>query len=81
MFDLLNEIYCTAGIRDQDVHGVDLGNLNNSLSMHTTGQSGHAYHTHYDDMVSLWAAGKYYPMWWEADSVKQAAESRLTLTP
>ena len=60
---------------------VDLGNLNDSLSVHTTGQSGHAYNTHYDDMIPLWAAGKYYPMWWEADSVKQAAESHLTLTP
>jgi len=60
---------------------VDLGDLNDSLSVHTTGQSGHAYHTHYDDMIPLWAAGKYYPMWWEADSVKQAAESYLTLIP
>ncbi len=60
---------------------VDLGDLNDSLSVHTTGQSGHAYHAHYDDMIPLWAAGEYYPMWWEADSVKQAAESHLTLIP
>jgi penicillin G amidase len=30
---------------------VDLGDLNNSLTVHTTGQSGHAYHPHYIDMA------------------------------
>ena len=44
---------------------VDLSNLNNSLALHTTGQSGHAYHPHYDDMAPLWATVQYYPMWWE----------------
>ena len=60
---------------------VDLGNLDHSLSVHTTGQSGHAYHAHYDDLIPQWAAGEYYPMLWDADSVSQAAESRLTLMP
>ena len=60
---------------------VDLSNLNNSLTVHTTGQSGHAYHPHYDDMASLWANIKYYPMWWEQDSVITYAEGHLVLTP
>ena len=30
---------------------VDLSNLNNSVTVHTTGESGHAYHPHYDDMA------------------------------
>jgi penicillin amidase len=42
---------------------VDLSNLNNSLTVHTTGQSGHAYHAHYADMASLWANVQYYPKW------------------
>src|SRR3990170_3462572 len=29
----------------------DLGDLENSLIIHTTGQSGHAYHSHYVDMA------------------------------
>lgn len=60
---------------------VDLSNLNNSLTVHTTGQSGHAYHPHYDDMASLWANIKYYPMWWEQQSVIADAEGHLVLMP
>jgi len=60
---------------------VDLGDLNNSLTVHTTGQSGHAFHPHYDDLAPLWAAGEYYPMWWEKDSVVDSAASRLRLVP
>ena len=60
---------------------VDLGDLNNSLTVHTTGQSGHAYHPHYADMAPLWASVKYYPMWWEQNSVINDAEGHLMLKP
>lgn len=60
---------------------VDLSDLNNSLTVHTTGQSGHAYHPHYDDMPSLWANIKYYPMWWEQESIISDAEGHLVLMP
>ncbi len=60
---------------------VDLGNLNNSLALHTTGQSGHAYHPHYADMAPLWATIQYYPMWWEQASVIEDAEGHLKLVP
>jgi len=60
---------------------VDLGNLDNSLAIHTTGQSGHAFHPHYDDMAPLWAAVQYAPMWWEQASVMDDAEGHLRLTP
>ncbi|MFZ5911455.1 MAG: penicillin acylase family protein [Chloroflexota bacterium] len=60
---------------------VDLGNLDNSLAIHTTGQSGHAFHPHYDDMAPLWAAVQYAPMWWEQDSVMNDAEGHLRLIP
>jgi penicillin G amidase len=60
---------------------VDLGNLNNSLTVHTTGQSGHAYHPHYDDMSALWANIEYYPMWWELDSIINVSEGHLILVP
>jgi len=59
----------------------DLSNFNNSLTVHTTGQSGHAYHTHYDDMAPLWANIQYYPMWWEEASVSQNVEGHLVLKP
>jgi penicillin G amidase len=60
---------------------VDLGNLDNSLTVHTTGESGHAYHPHYIDLESLWANGKYYPMLWDVQSVQKGAADTLELTP
>jgi len=60
---------------------VDLGELNNSVTVHTTGQSGHAYHEHYDDMAPLWAGIQYYPMWWEQESIIKDSEGHLKLVP
>ncbi len=60
---------------------VDLNDLDNSLAIHSTGQSGHAYHPHYDDMAPLWASVEYYPMWWEQQSVMDDAEGYLRLVP
>jgi len=60
---------------------VDLGNLDNSLALHTTGQSGHAFHPHYDDMAPMWAEVKYYPMWWDQESVVKDSEGYLKLVP
>ncbi len=60
---------------------VDLSSLNNSLTVHTTGQSGHAYHPHYADMAPMWAGNQYYPMLWDQDSIITGAEGHLTLAP
>ncbi|MBC7876940.1 MAG: penicillin acylase family protein [Anaerolineales bacterium] len=60
---------------------VDLGDLDNSLTVHTTGQSGHAYSDHYADMAPLWAGIQYYPMWWNQESVIEDSEGHLQLVP
>jgi penicillin amidase len=60
---------------------VDLSNLNNSVTVHTTGQSGHAYNKHYADMAPLWASIQYYPMWWDEEAVKKNVEGHLSLMP
>ncbi len=60
---------------------VDLSNLDNSLTIHTTGQSGHAYHPHYVDMAPLWAGVQYYPMWFDQESVIKDSEGHLKLVP
>jgi penicillin amidase len=60
---------------------VDLGNLGNSLLIHTTGQSGHAYHPHYADMTDLWRNIQYHPMLWGREQVEAGAEGHLRLTP
>jgi len=60
---------------------VDLGAMQNSLSIHTTGQSGHAYHSHYIDMTDLWRMIQYHPMLWEQEQVQAGAEGVLRLMP
>ena len=60
---------------------VDLNDLNNSVTVHTTGQSGHAYHPHYADMIDLWRNIQYYPMWWNSNSVNKDTEATLNLIP
>jgi penicillin amidase len=60
---------------------VDLSDLDRSVAIHTTGESGHAYNRHYADMAPLWAGVKYYPMWWKRDSVEKDAEAHLRLLP
>jgi len=60
---------------------VNLNDLSNSLSIHTTGQSGHAYHSHYIDMADLWRNIYYHPMLWDIDHIKRQAESLLILNP
>jgi penicillin G amidase len=60
---------------------VDLGDLNNSVTVHTTGQSGHAFHPHYDDMTALWANIQYYSMLWDQSTVISQSEGHLVLTP
>ena len=60
---------------------VDMSNLSNSLTVHTTGESGHAYNKHYDDMSAMWAEIQYYPMLWDQQNVIQQTEGHLQLTP
>ncbi len=60
---------------------VDLGNLINSLSIHPTGQSGHAFHPHYVDMVDMWRLIQYHPMLWDSTQIQAQAQYHLRLTP
>ncbi|MGD1995993.1 MAG: penicillin acylase family protein [Anaerolineae bacterium] len=60
---------------------VDLGDLTRSVSMHTTGQSGHPYHRHYDDMIDPWRNIEYHPMLWQRSDVEADAEGVLVLMP
>ena len=60
---------------------VDMSNLSNSLTVHTTGESGHAYNKHYDDMSAMWANIQYSPMLWDQQTVIQQTEGHLQLMP
>ncbi|MBS3783627.1 MAG: penicillin acylase family protein [Anaerolineae bacterium] len=60
---------------------IDLGDLTRSVSMHTTGQSGHPFHRHYDDMIASWRDVEHHPMLWDRQDVEAGAEGVLVLTP
>ncbi len=60
---------------------VDLSDVEQSLAIHPTGQSGHAFHPHYDDMVELWRNGQYHPMRFGRTAVEAAARQHLILQP
>lgn len=60
---------------------VDLDDLTRSQAVHTTGQSGHTDHPHYDDMIPLWLAGDNIPMLWDRADIEADAEATLVLTP
>ena len=44
-----------------DAMVVDLADLDASTWVNQTGQSGHAYHSHYDDQVDAWVKGEQFP--------------------
>ncbi len=60
---------------------VDLGDLTNSLTVNTTGQSGHPYHSHYVDQSDLWRNIQYHPMLWARADIESDAEGHLRLVP
>lgn len=60
---------------------VDLGAVEESVAINSTGQSGHVASEHYDDMIEPWLAGEYHPMLWERQQVENSAVERLVLYP
>ena len=60
---------------------LDVSNWQASQSMHTTGQSGHAYHKHYGDMIKPWRDIELHPMHWERAAIEADAEGVLRLEP
>jgi len=60
---------------------VDLGDLDNSRTVHTTGQSGHPMSEHYADMVDDWRNINYHPMYWSRADIEAHAANTLTLQP
>lgn len=60
---------------------VDLGALDESRTIHPTGQSGHPFHPHYDDLIDLWQNGQTHPMSFSREVVAEAAVDELILRP
>lgn len=60
---------------------VDLSNFDNSLAVHTTGESGHPFNAHYEDMIELWRLIQYHPMLWDRNTIEGRSKATLTLRP
>jgi penicillin amidase len=60
---------------------VDLGDLNNMLVVNTTGQSGHIFHPHREDQISLWRDVGYRSVPFSREAVGTESEGVLTLVP
>lgn len=60
---------------------LDFSNFDNSLSIHTTGQSGNPASPHYDDMIDLWRLIEYRPMLWSREQVNAQKAHQLLLLP
>ena len=60
---------------------VDLNDLRQSVTVNTLGQSGHAYHPHYNDMADLWRNIGYHRMLWAQEDVFADSQGHLQLIP
>jgi penicillin amidase len=60
---------------------MDLSNWDNMSAVNSTGQSGHLFHPHREDQISLWQNLEYRPMPFTQDAVEAGAEATLVLTP
>jgi len=59
----------------------DVSDWDSSLSIQTTGQSGHPYSKDYDSMVEAWSNFQYKPMLWSRERIEAASINKLILTP
>lgn len=60
---------------------IDLEDFSKSVSIHTTGQSGHPFSPHYDNMIDTWRNIEYHPMLWTREQVDSAMLNKLILKP
>ncbi len=60
---------------------VDFADLNSSVFIISTGQSGHFLSRHYDDLAELWRRGEYIPMSLDVDLARGGAVGTTRLLP
>lgn len=59
----------------------DLENWDNCLGTNSPGQSGDPASPHYRDLFEMWAAGRYFPVFFSREKIESVAEERLLLEP
>lgn len=60
---------------------VDLSDLDGAQTIHTTGQSGHAFHPHYINLANRWRRLEYHRLPWSPEQVASGAGAHLRLEP
>ncbi|MFN2483221.1 MAG: penicillin acylase family protein [Pyrinomonadaceae bacterium] len=60
---------------------IDVGDWDNSVAVNVPGQSAQPTSPHYNDLLPLWAAGRYFPLLFSRARVEREARERLTLEP
>jgi penicillin amidase len=60
---------------------MDLTDLDGARIVITTGQSGHPFDRHYNDLVDPWRTGGTVPLPFTREAIAAATVSTLTLTP
>ncbi|MFM8393900.1 MAG: penicillin acylase family protein, partial [Acidobacteriota bacterium] len=82
-----NTINNTSGANFQQTHGasfreiLDVSDWDRSVGTNTPGQSGQPGSRHYDDLLKLWAEGRYFPLLYSRQRVEAGARQRLRLDP
>ncbi len=59
----------------------DLADFSRSLAIHTTGQSGHAFHPQYIDMADPWRNIEYEALLWTEAEIRERTVDHLILQP
>ena len=60
---------------------LDMSDLSKSMTIHTTGQSGHPASGDYGNFIEQWRNIEYHPMLWTREQVEADAKETLILTP
>ncbi len=60
---------------------VTLADMNNSLSGHAPGQSGHPASKHYDDFIQMWLSVEHHPMLVEHERIEANSQGILHMVP
>jgi penicillin G amidase len=60
---------------------VSLAHFDDSRWVNLTGESGHAYDSHYTDQTELWATGRTLPWAFSTTAVRATVSHTLTLEP
>jgi penicillin amidase len=60
---------------------LDLNDWDNSVAINVPGQSAQPASPHYNDLLPLWAAGRYFPLLFSRAKIERESHERLTLEP